>query len=236
MKKYSDIIKDIETARASMRDTAATEKALDAAALRTAHKSGSAAEIEAARAAYKAAEARYTEECIHNDTVNLKIQILRDNAKNALFSEIIGTICDIWNKYENKPHGEKTAQKIRDEIKSATGYSVYIGNKYDDAHITVYTRAYFSDFDIAPIWNGEKYPALDCNNKIVKLNPERMRLWYCGEYVENIDEHVSAIRAAHAAAIAAEKALQDACAAYNKLTRGSMQHANAREGVKHYII
>ena len=236
MKKYADILKEIETARASMRDTAATEKALDREALRAAHKSGSAAEIEAARAAYKAAEARYIEECTYNDNITIKIQILKDNAKQALFHEIIGTICDIWNKYEGKPHGEKTAQKIRDEIKSATGYSVYIGNRYDDAHITVYTRACVSDFDIAPIWNGEKQPALDCNNKIIKMNPENMRLWYCGAYVENIDEHITALHEAHAAAIAAQKALEEACSTYNKLTRGNMPHASSREGVKNYII
>ena len=86
-----------------------------------------------------------------------------------------------------------------------------------------------------PIWTGEKQPAL-IDNKIVKLNPEKMRV-YCGsEYVENVNAHIKALRKAHAEAEAAEKALEAAIDKYNKLTRGSIQRASAREGVKRWLI
>lgn len=242
MKKYTEILQEITNARASMRDTAATEKTLDREALRAALTTADPEAIEQARAAYKATEARYITECEHNDNIKIKIEILKDNAAQALFIENIAIICEIWNKYEGKPHGEKTAAKIRDEIKAATGLTVCIGNSYFDAHITIYfyyndtPRAPFDRLEIIPIWNGEKQSALDSNNKIVKLNPENMRVYNCGEYVEDVDAHVIKIREAHAAAITARDIFQNAVSLYNDLTRGNMQHADTREGVRSYII
>ena len=240
MKKYNEIKKEIQRAKASIIGTAKTEKQLNVELLREALKDNDAERIEIARAAYKEAEARYIKECEHNDDIKIKIEILTDNAKQALFSEIIGTICDIWNKYENKPHGEKTAQKIKEELKTATGYYIYIGNRYDDAHININfhygDNAPFNRLEIVPIWNGKKQPALSDDNKIIKLNPDNMRVYYCGGYVENVNAHIKAIRKAHAAARAAEEALTEATSAYNALTRGNIQHINSREGVKRYII
>lgn len=238
MKKYIEIMEEIKTARASMTDTAKTEKEIERAAYLETARDGSPEEIEKARAAFRKACARLTEETNRNNDIKIKIEILKENAKQALFSENIATICDIWNKYENKPHGEKTAQKIRDELKAATGHRVYIGNKWDDAHITIYPGAslHADEINICPIWNGnEKQPAL-INNKVVKIAAENMRVCYCSEYVENIDDHVNALKEAHAGAIAALEEYRAAIDKYNALTRGNMARASDREGIKHYII
>lgn len=239
MKKYSEILNDIQKARAAMKDTAQIESNLARTLLIETRRNGSDTELEKARAAYEKAAEQYKQECTHNETQKLKIEILKENAAQALFAENIKTICDIWNKYENRPHGEKTAQKIRDEIESATGLRVYIGNKYDDASIKIYfsygSRAPFNDLEFVPIWTGEKQPAL-IDNKIVKIAAENMRVYCCGEYVENVNAHVKEIRKAHAAALEAEKALENAIGVYNKLTRGNIQHASQREGVKKYLI
>lgn len=238
MKKYVEIMEEIKTARASMTDTAKTEKEIERTAYLEAARDGSQEEKEKARAAFRAACDRLTEETNRNNDIKIKIEILKENAKQALFSENIVTICDIWNRYENKPHGEKTAQKIRDEIKTATGHRVYIGNKWDDARITIYpgTANHAGEIEICPIWNGnEKQPAL-INNKVVKIAAENMRVCYCSEYVENIDGHINALKEAHAGAIAALEEYRAAIDKYNALTRGNIQRASDREGIKHYII
>jgi hypothetical protein len=236
MKKYSEILNDIQKARAAMKDTAKTESEIARTMLIDARRGGGG-DLERARAEYDAAMEQYKKENEHNETQKLKIEILKENAAQALFSENIKTICDIWNKYESKPHGEKTAQKIRNEIESATGLRVYIGNKYDDANIKIYFSygAPHNDLEFVPIWNGEKQPAL-IDNKIVKIAAENMRVYCCGEYVENVNAHIKAIRKAHAAALEAEKALENAISIYNKLTRGNIQHASQRDGVKKYLI
>lgn len=239
MKKYNEIITEIKNTRAKITDTAKTEKELDRLAFLEVRKNGTPEEIETAHAKYKAAEATYIKECQRNDDIKIKLEILKDNAAQAFFAETINTICDIWNKYEGKPHGEKTAQKIRDELKAATGYYIYINNRYDDACINISvaygTYAPFQRLEFVPIWNGQKQPATDNNNKIVKITAENMRVYNCGAYVENINEHLKALKKAFKAAQDAEKALENAVSAYNALTRGNIQHGD-RHGVKSYII
>lgn len=240
MKKYAEILTEIQNAKNAITDQTKTEKELCRLAILDARKKGDVEEYETARAEYDAAVKRYEKEREQNETQKLKIEILKDNAAQALFSEIIKPVCDIWNKYEGKPHGEKTAQKIRDEIKAATGYRVYIGNKWDDACIKIYFDremcAPFYDLEFVPMWDGNaKQPALT-NNKVVKIDAAKMRV-YCGhEYVEDVEGHISAIRDAHAVAVAAENAFDAAVDAYNKLTRGNIQHASTREGVKKWLI
>lgn len=240
MKKYVEILKDIEKTRASITDTAKNEKELDRIAARDAFRNGTPEEIEEARTKYKEAEERYIKELEKNESAKLKIEILKDNAAQALFTETIYIICNIWNKYEGKAHGEKTAAKIREELKTVTGYYISIGNKYDDARITLYSGynnpAPFRNLELYPIWNGEKQPALDNNNKILKLNPENFRVYCCGAYVENVAAHLKALRKAHKAAKEAEKALENAIDTYNALTRGNIQHASTHEGVKNWLI
>ena len=238
MKKHAEIMEEIKTARAAITDTARTEKEIERAALKEAAENGATAEMEKARAAFRAACDKLREEETRNNEIKMKIEILKENAKQALFAETIGAICEIWNKYENKPHGEKTAQKIRDEIKAATGCRVYVGNKWEDANITIYPGEYShaDEITVCPIWNGQKQPALNNNNKIVKLFPENMRVCYCGAYVDNPDEQINAIKEAHAGAMAALETYRAAIDKYNSLTRGNMARASDREGVKHYII
>lgn len=241
MKTTTQIIKEIEKARAKIIDTAKTEKELDREILRQAIKEGGA-HTEQARANYEAAQQRYILECVNNENQKLIIEILKDNFKQAFLNEYGAIICEIWNKYAGKPHGEKTADKIRDELKTATGYYIYINNQYGDARIcaqTVYKSAKkmpVNDVEMSPKWNGEKRPAIDNNNKIVALDPDSLRVNYCGAYVEKPAEHVKQIRKAHKAAQEAQKALENATSAYNELTRGNMQHASAREGVKNWLI
>lgn len=238
MKKYTEILEEIKTARECITDTARTEKEIERVVLKESAANGSAEEIEKARAAFNAACERLTEETSRNDDIKIKIEILKENAKQALFAENINAICDVWNKYENKPHGEKTAQKIRDEINNKTGLRVYIGNKWDDAHITIYPGAgmHSDEITIAPRWNGEKQPALTQENKIKKLYPENLRVCYCAEYVDDVNAHIKALKEAHAAALDALKTYRAAIDKYNNLTRGNMARASDREGIKHYII
>lgn len=239
MKKYTEILEEIKKARAAIKDTAKAEKEMERLSFIETRKTGTDAEAEAAKEKLQAAMERYQKECDNNETQQIKIEILKDNAARALFAENIGIICDIWNKYEGKPHGEKTAQKIRDEMKNATGLRVYIGNKYDDANIKIYfdynNGAPFHDLEFLPTWNGEKQPALK-DNKIVKINPDNMRVYCCGEYVENVNAHIKALKKAHAAALEAEKALEAAISKYNELTRGKINHASQREGIKRWFI
>lgn len=112
MKKYAEILEAITAARAGMVDTAKSEKELSKKAMVIAYKSGTDAEFDAAKAAYKAAEEKFSDERKHNEDLEMAFEILKDNAAQAFFAESIGTICTIWNKYAGKPHGERPLKKL----------------------------------------------------------------------------------------------------------------------------
>lgn len=239
MKKFVDILADIAAAKARITDTAEAEKNLDREIMREVWKTGTDEEKIAARDKYKAAEARYNAEKEENTRFQVLIQVLRDNAAQAYFAENIGAICEIWNRYAGKPHGEKTAAKIQNEIHQAINTRCWIRNHYDTAEITVYfdygTRYPFRELVFCPIWDGENKPAL-INNRVQPITADKMKVYCCGEYVEDPEAHTAAIYAAHAAALEAEKALSEAVSNYNRLCRGTMSHASTREGVKKWII
>lgn len=240
MKKYVEILEAITAARAGMVDTAKSEKEFARGAMAIAYKSGTYAEFDAAKAAYKAAEEKFAAECKQNEDLKMALEILKDNAAQAFFAESIGTICTIWNKYAGKPHGEKTSEKIRKDLFAALGVRVWVGNKYDDASITCYfdfgSKAPFRDLEFCAIrTNGEKVPAL-IDNKIQSLSPDIFRVYNCGAYVDNVPAHVLAIREAHEKAQEAETAFANAVSAYNSLTRGNIARASTREGVKRYFV
>lgn len=238
MKAYTEILKDIATARAGIVDTTKAEKDFTRKAMITARKSGTDAEFDAAEAAYKAAEEKYVAECKHNEDLQIELEILKDNAAQAFFAENIGVICDIWNKYAGKPHGEKTSDKIRKELFAALGVRVWIGNKYNDASVTCYfdAPAPFRGLEFcATRSNGENVPAL-IGNKIQSLCPEVFRVYNCGAYVDDVPAHVQAIREAYDKARAAEAAFAAAVSDYNALTRGNIAQASTREGVKRWFL
>lgn len=238
MKKYNEILNDIAAARAGMTDTAKAEKEYTRAAMVTAYKSGTDAEFDAAKTAYKAAEDKFAAECLHNENLEMTVEILKDNAAQAFFAENIGAICAIWSKYAGKPCGEKTAEKIRKELFAALGVRVWICDKYGDACITCYfeSGAPFRSLEFCTIRsNGQAIPAL-VGNKIQALNPDVFRVYNCGAYVDDVPAHVQAIREAHERARAAEAAFADAVSAYNDLTRGRIIQASTRDGVKRWYI
>lgn len=239
MEKYVDILAAIAAARAAMVDTDKAEMQVARNVLKITYKSGTDAELAAAEAAYEAAEEKYAAECKHNEDLKIALEILKDNAANAFFAESIGTICTIWNKYAGKPHGEKTAEKIRKELFDALGVRVYITNKYDDACITCYDLGRNAPFRQLEFYAsrkaGENVPAL-VGNKVQALNPDCFRLYCCGGYVDDVPAQVEAIRAAHEKAREAESAFSAAVSAYNNLTRGNIVRASTREGVKSWII
>ena len=240
MKSYIEILDQIKAEKAKIVDTAKTERELARQEMILAHKTGDEKSYVAARKAFDETESRYLSECVQNENVKIAIEILKDNAANAIFAESINTICSIWNKYAGKQRGEKTAEKIRKEMFSALGFHVSVGNKYGGANITIYfpyqSRPIFNDIEFySTREDGKDIPAL-IDNKIQPISPEIFRVYCHGEYVEDVSAHVTKIREAHNKALESEKALEDAISAYNKLTRGNIQRASIREGVKHWFV
>lgn len=232
MKTYNEIFNEIQTTKAKITH----EKKNKVEQLISLYRNGDKNLIEKIHKADTEAE----EEKARNTDLQIKIQLLINNAKIAYFKENIHKICEIWNKYEGKPLGEKTTEKIRIELKSATGQHIRISNHYDDAKIYVvfdYREPRICDsMEFIPIWNGKKQPAVDQNNKAVRLEAENFRVYLGSDYVENVEEHLEKLKTAHKIALEKQEEYEQAIREYNALTMGNIQTASAREGVKNWLI
>ena len=160
---------------------------------------------------------------------NLKIEnaILKDNARRAYAADVLPAVFDILKKYDGKPYGEKTRDKMSAELKTAKNCAFYISRQYsrDELHLVPLDengysdRMFFryADFEFSTSW-ADGTPRLLNDNKINgKITPDALRLQNCGEYVENVPERVEQIKTAYAAALAAESAAKQAEKAYNAL-------------------
>ena len=137
----------------------------------------------------------------HNEVADIGIEarirgiennILYDNARIALYEEVMPKALEVWNKYVGKPYGEKTKEKIKNEVKDATGCWLY---------------AYSDEFQICPDYKTDsriyyffgsrdvyarpvKYGEIDFlkDNKIQHVELEEIRLTYCNAFVTNTHE------------------------------------------------
>ena len=110
---------------------------------------------------------------VENDIVKLEekkkdlqitIKILNSNAKIALFNDVMPQVLEVLEKYNNKPYGPKTEQKIRDEIKEKTNCSFFISDRYSSQEYHI-TPLEFSNNDYN-IECGTKY--IEGNKKIIR--------------------------------------------------------------------
>lgn len=176
-----------------------------------------------------------------NEENKIKIAILTQNAKRAFFAENIGKICEIWNSYAGKKYGEKTAEKIRDELSTATGAGVWISNKYNETQINIYLQR-ANGCAILP--NNETeinayikdYTPTDDENKIKPLDAGAFVVYWCGAYVDDIDEHTRNFYEAREALKVAEENAKKAREVYNDLTRGNMKRADGAQGFPAWIF
>lgn len=243
MKDYGEILKELERAKARAAKAAKAAEGfadeLHAHFDKLRESKGLLATSDEWKAEKAKIEKAITAESETETRARIEAAILKDNAAQALFAENIGKICEIWNSYAGKVHGEKTRDKIRAEIESATGLRVWVANDYSGAKISINTTArgsFFYGYGDTLTAYANDTTTTDGGNKIQPISAESFRLWYIGAYVDDVKKHAAEIIKAHAAAEKAEEAYTQAAKAYNALTRGNMARINPRECVKKWYF
>lgn len=121
---------------------------------------------------------------------------LMDNMRRAYYAETMPTVLEVLRKYENKPLGEKTKDRIREEVKQRAGAWVYITSPYrycsDEIHLHPVEHEYlFHPNDIVILVKNtdtnEKRPIIggDAGNRLQVYDMEDYMLYDCGNYVED---------------------------------------------------
>ena len=129
-------------------------------------------------------------------TLEVKERILKENARAALFSEGIEIVKAAFMKYNGKPYGEKTRDKIRAEVHAA-GYSYY----FKDYEITIQklnTGGYTYGEDATAATMNEEHHTTSILNDENKLQIDKIVFYPRDKYTENptkaARETVKAIR------------------------------------------
>ena len=138
---------------------------------------------------------------------------------------MIGKILDIWNSYKGKPYGDKTKEKIRNQIKEATGCWAYFhGNELSlsVAHDVDNELSMYFGYRDGDIYTRGGF--IDDNNKIREVIVEEVTLNYCHEYEHNPHELAERIyeqkKVLEAELVAYQQKLSD----FNKMLPSTCEH------------
>lgn len=221
MKKYIEILEEIKKTGEAIRAAEIRENELVESYMKV-------CDWRERHTARKAVENELVENQQSRKDLELARKILKNNAKIALFNEVLPVALDILKKYSGKPYGEKTREKISNEVKAATNCRFYIGSRYGSQSFEVYpVDAFGNDYNIScgtEYSEGSKKPLL-VDNKIQLVTFEELEIYYISRvYVEDIPHRVEELKQLYREAVAKQKELETLCSCFNTLAVGDIPH------------
>lgn len=148
MKTFNEILKDIEATRKAIDKSENNEKRLEA-------EWTSILDMKERHEKRKALEAEWSVAGQETKDLYLSLYLLKNNARIALFNDVMPVLLEVLEKYKGKPYGEKTRDKISKEVEEKAGARAYIGTRYNQEEISVYpSSGYGNDYSITI---GTKY-------------------------------------------------------------------------------
>ena len=155
--------------------------------------------------------------------LQITLKILQNNAKIALFNEVMPVALEVLSKYNGKPYGTKTKQKISDEIKEKTNCRFYISSRYGSDSFDIYPSDASNEYNIScgtAYTNGSQKQVL-IDNKIQPVKFEELKLYYIdSEYVTDIPQRIETLKSLYKEAAAKQEELKAICDSFNKLAVG----------------
>ena len=219
MKKFIDILKEIEQTRGAIKTAESKENELIENCMKI-------DDLKERHAARKTAENDMMKASEEKKDLQITLKILKSNARIALFNEVLPVALEVLKKYSGKPYGEKTKNKISDEIKEKTNSRFYISSRYDSYSFNIYpVDGFGNDYNVTcgtKYIKGERKPLL-IDNKIQLITFDELELYYISrEYVEDISQRVEDIKAAYVEAVEKQEELNSACNRFNNLAVGDI--------------
>ena len=221
MKKFIDILKEIEQTSGAIKAAESKENELIENCMKIDN-------LKERYEAKKNAENDMIKASEEKKDLQITLKILKSNAKIALFNEVIPVALEVLKKYAGKPYGEKTKEKISDEIKEKTNCRFYITSRWGSYSFDVYPiNGVGNDYNIScgtEYTNGSQKPLL-IDNKIQLITFDEIELYYISrEYVEDIPQRIENLKTAYAEAVVKQEELNAACSRFNALAVGDIDH------------
>lgn len=171
-----------------------------------------------------------------NDTI-IAEKLLRNNAKIALFTEIMPIVLEVFNKYSGKPYGEKTEEKIREEIKQITGCVSYISKSHSQyKYVLTDLKTYLYIECGTKYINGEHKPLL-INNKIQAISIDEIELFYINNmYFNDINSTIAELKRIYALAYEKQQELKKICTQFNALAVDGIENIYSTKHIYKNLI
>lgn len=220
MKKFNEIIKEVNQTRQKIKEIDEKSKEIEKTYLNI----------------MNLKERHEKMKTVENDILKLEekkkdlqitIKILNSNAKIALFNETIPIALEVLAKYNNKPYGPKTEQKIIDEIKEKTKCGFYISVRYSSQEYHIFPLDFIGNtYDIecgTKCIEGKQKNLLE-DNKIQVPELNDLTLYYTSkEYIENIPKRIKDLKRLYKKAYEKQQELDKLCSEYNNLAVGNIK-------------
>lgn len=212
MEKFVNILKKIDETREAIKSAEARENELVESYVNI-------SDLKERHEAKKASEGKMIEASEKSKDLKITLKILKNNAKLALLNEVMPVALEVLSKYNGKPYGTKTRQKISDEIKEKTNCRFYISSRYGLDSFDVYPSDASNEYSINCGTENQKQILID--NKIQPVKFEEVQPYYIDrEYVTDIPQRVETLKSLYKDAVAKQEELKAICDNFNKLAVG----------------
>ena len=216
MEKFANILTEIDKTREAIKTTKAKEDELVAHYM-------SMSDLKERCEAKKATENDMIKISEKKQDLQITLKILQNNAKIALFNEVMPVALEVLSKYNGKPYGPKTKQKISDEIKEKTNCRFYISSRYGSDSFNIYPSDASNEYsiDCGTVYTNGSQKQILIDNKIQSVKFEEVQLYYIdSEYVTDIPQRVETLKSLYKDAVAKQEELKAICDNFNKLAVG----------------
>lgn len=151
-------------------------------------------------------------------------KILTDNARRSAVAYLLPIFSEIIAKYRGKQYGQKTKEKISEEMRERTGFRVYIyANSYSQ-EIHFYDNYFgYTNTKLELYLMNHDYILVD-SNRITDFNAENARLSYCKPYCEEPLQRLEEIKQARQEAKRVYEQAEQAFRRLNELSPSSVDY------------
>ena len=160
------------------------------------------------------------------ETLKLTLPILKNNLKQVLFAEVAPIILETLQKYKGKPLGEKTREKIRNELLEKTRCSVYISNSKIDVYASLNNGHSKCDFTIYSKYVDGTERKFLIDNKVQAVTMEEVELYGKYDYVEDVKAEVTFLKEQHNKIYQLWETFKEECSKYNNRAPEGIEHIN----------
>lgn len=221
MKKFNDIIKEVNKAYQTIKEVEEKTKELQNTYL-------SIMDLKERHEKRKNVENEMVMLEEKKKNLQITIKILNSSAKIALYTETMPIVLGVLAKYKSKPYGPKTEEKIKDEIKEKTNCSFYISTRYSSQEYHIIPLEFSNNnYNIecgSKCIDGKQKKLLD-ENKIQALESDDITLYYASkEYIDDIPKRIKQLKKLYKKAYEKQQELDTICSEYNNLTVGNIKH------------